>query len=626
MKIKSIFASLLISTTSFVYAQSDVVSTPTPVLNSDLVATKSITPLAKLANGEITETIIGTTTYDLQTNSAVQNRMALHPGGKIAASWTMSQVSNDDAFPDRGTGYNFYDGSSWGPQPSERQEAERTGWPSVVTLSNNGEAMIAHGSSSSYFATRPVAGTGTWTEIPIKLNATSAELDNVWHRMVTGGSDGKSLHVIGGENLGSATDPDYRIRYSRSTDEGQTWDVVNMAIPGLEDALYNAWSGDSYMIASKPNTNEVSMIIGGGDRDVIIMKSEDNGTTWTKNIVWDFPIEKFDPESDLVDTTTVPGGLIGTSDGGYNLMYNSTGELMAFFGSYRMANDDTTTAGTTFIPAQDFLFQWKESYGYVNNGDADATGMQAGAAYSRLDTIASSLTDAAVAELNSGGIAKIANFFLSLTSMANTFVADNGDIYLTYSGTTDLTTDQTDAGAESDKFHRHQYIMKSTDNGVTWKNPRDLMSVVTQSDDLLEGVFGNVIVDNGKVFVMYQRDDLPGLNVRGEEHPQTDNYIIVAEFDVADYDILSVVDNEVKSFNLAPNPTSGNVSISTTLSEEGNVEVSIVNVLGQQVFSSVSNNNTEHTFNVNTTNFDKGMYLVTLKEGSNVSTQKLIVK
>ncbi|MGB1294025.1 MAG: T9SS type A sorting domain-containing protein [Flavobacteriales bacterium] len=632
MKIKSIFASLLISTTSFVYAQSDVVSTPSPELSSNLKASKVMAPLAKLANGEITETIIGTTTYDLQTNSAVQNRMVLHPGGEISAAWTMSLSTGDASFPDRGTGYNFYDGTSWESQPGSRIETERTGWPSIVKLTNGGEAMISHAGSSSYFAKRTTAGTGDWVRIPVQTSTADPVLDNVWHRMITGGTDGKTLHVIGGENLGNASAPDYRLRYSRSTDEGATWDIVNMALPGLEDSLYNAWSGDSYMLASKPNSDEVSMIIGGGDRDVMIMKSTDNGTTWTKNILWDFPIEKFDDQGDLVDTTTVPavgtepGGQIGTADGGYNLMYNNDGELMAFFGSYRMSNSDTNTAGTSFYPTQDLLFQWKESYGYVNNGDADPAGLMPGQAFTQLDTLFGSLTNEAVAEIDAGGIDKIANFYLSLTSMASTFVADNGDIWMTFSATTDLTEDQKASGAESDKFHRHQFITNSTDNGATWAVPRDLMSVLVLDDELYEGVFGNVVVNNGKAYVMYQRDILPGLNVRGEEHTQTDNYIIVAEFDLADYAFLDVADNEVKTFDIAPNPTAGNVKISTTLADDADVQVSITNMLGQEMFTAESNNNTVHVFDVNTSSFETGVYIVTLREGNNVSTQKLVVK
>ena len=38
----------------------------------------------------ITEEIIGYTTYDLQSNGSVQNRIVVHDDGTISAGWTMS--------------------------------------------------------------------------------------------------------------------------------------------------------------------------------------------------------------------------------------------------------------------------------------------------------------------------------------------------------------------------------------------------------------------------------------------------------------------------------------------------------------------------------------------------------
>ena len=58
-----------------------------------------------------TEVEIGWTSYDLINNS-VQNRILVHDDGTMSAVWTMSAELNS-VWSDRGTGYNFYDGSSW---------------------------------------------------------------------------------------------------------------------------------------------------------------------------------------------------------------------------------------------------------------------------------------------------------------------------------------------------------------------------------------------------------------------------------------------------------------------------------------------------------------------------------
>ena len=51
--------------------------------------------------------IIGLTQYDLQTNAAIDDRL-VGSGSAVSAGWNMSLETG--TFPDRGTGYNFFDG------------------------------------------------------------------------------------------------------------------------------------------------------------------------------------------------------------------------------------------------------------------------------------------------------------------------------------------------------------------------------------------------------------------------------------------------------------------------------------------------------------------------------------
>jgi len=89
------------------------------------------------------ETVIGITTYDLQSNSAVQNRIMNNGDGTISAVWTYSE-SFDIAAADRGTGYNFFDGVAWGSQPTARIEAEKTGWPNIGRTTGGAEVFVCH--------------------------------------------------------------------------------------------------------------------------------------------------------------------------------------------------------------------------------------------------------------------------------------------------------------------------------------------------------------------------------------------------------------------------------------------------------------------------------------------------
>ena len=66
------------------------------------------------------------TTYDLQSNGFVSNRMYQLPNGSVAVTATISSEYNQTV-SDRGTGYNFYSNGAWNDMPTTREEANATG-------------------------------------------------------------------------------------------------------------------------------------------------------------------------------------------------------------------------------------------------------------------------------------------------------------------------------------------------------------------------------------------------------------------------------------------------------------------------------------------------------------------
>ena len=92
--------------------------------------------------------VLGMTKYDLQTNASTQNRIYLYPDGTIGATFMLSHLND---FSDRGTGYNYFDGTAWGAQPASKIEGIKTGWPSYAPLGPNGEIVTSH-----RFATYPM--------------------------------------------------------------------------------------------------------------------------------------------------------------------------------------------------------------------------------------------------------------------------------------------------------------------------------------------------------------------------------------------------------------------------------------------------------------------------------------
>lgn len=243
---------------------------------------------ATVITAQITETQIGVTTYDLQTNSAVQDRIINHGNGTISAVWTHSQ-SYDAAAADRGTGYNFFNGTSWGAQPTSRIESEKTGWPNIATTTSGDEVFLCHNIAQTFITQgkRSTIGSGVWALSNVTLT------NQVWNRMAIGGSNGQTIHQI------SLYDPlpvgntwtngvQSQMLYWRSQDGGATNDIAEVTITGLDETNYNVFSGDSYHIAAKGDT--VVVVYFGGLSPTIMAKSTDNGTTWTSTtLISEFP-------------------------------------------------------------------------------------------------------------------------------------------------------------------------------------------------------------------------------------------------------------------------------------------------------------------------------------------------
>jgi len=542
------------------------------------------------------ETIIGQTTYDLQSNASVQNRIYLNDNGSISAAWTYSQT-NDLGAADRGTGYN-YTGGSWGAQPTARIESKRTGWPSITSLANGNEYTISHNTADEQLQLtfRSTIGTGAWTEDITKLPS-PIPTGNWWPRMVRGGSDNNSLHAI------SITYPvanggtiyngqDGALCYSRSQDGGATWDIVQQVPSELDSTDYLGFSGDNYAWAES-HGDTIAFVIGDNFEDVILMKSLDNGDTWTKTTIFDFPYDKFDEATtEVLDTPA-------TSDGSYAAMIDDNGEVHVFWGAMRVLNDVLNDDQTSYFPYTDGLCYWHESMG-------------AGAP---ADTIAYNI------DINGNGTLDYIDlglYYVSITGFPSVSLADDGAIYVSYSGLNDSLNN-------GNQNYRHVYAIKSTDGGDTWSYPND----VTPYEDFAENVFASLAPrnDGDCIPMVYQRDFEPGLAVRGDEDAFDVNEIVYlcipSTLDVGVEEQHSSIDE----FTVYPNPTATSTRVSFTVNKPENAVVNVLNVTGQMI-ASFSNRAMagRNSLDINVENFSSGIYFINAQIGDEMKTQKLIVK
>ena len=318
------------------------------------------TSLANSKNN-LSEEIIGTTTYDLQSNGAVQNRIVVHDDGTISAGWTMSQEYNT-TYSDRGTGYNFFDGTSWGMTPTTRLENSRGGWPSIISLGNGGECAITHNTDNSLInnTARPSIGTGNWTENTV----TSDYL--IWNRSAAGGADGNTIHMIATTASTAFQGTPFNgvdgcLLYFRSQDGGANWDITNMQLPGMDSSMHTAMSGDVYAIAAKGETVVVAYFDDWGDS--YIVKSTDNGDSWTKTTFLDFPVTKYIPDAGFdLDNNDTTDHMFSTDNYGA-LIIDNNDMAHVFYGVMQYADNDLTDAGSSWYPGTNMLAYWNESFG-----------------------------------------------------------------------------------------------------------------------------------------------------------------------------------------------------------------------------------------------------------------------
>lgn len=137
-----------------------------------------------------------------------------------------------------------------------------------------------------------------------------------------------------------------------------------------------------------------------------------------------------------------------------------------------------------------------------------------------------------------------------------------------------------------------------------------------------------VVGDKLRAHMVYLKDLDAGSNVNGEG-VATLNPIMYRTFDITAP--TAVNDNNViNSFALNqnyPNPFNPTTSISFSIAERSNVSLKVFDVLGKEVANLVSGEKESghYTVNFNASNLASGLYVYTLKAGSNTMSKKMML-
>lgn len=571
------------------------------------------------------ETIVGSTRFDVQTYGTMPSRIVNYGDNLVSLIW-LTGLDDAGGFGDRGTGYNHYDGSSWGPVSGDRIEPDiRSGFPAFTVTGSGNEIVCNHKTPVPYEhrTYTKAAGSTDFVEATVPNNVPGGML---WPRIA---ASGDNVHVIGVttpvEFGGSVYEgADTHLLYYRSQDGGATWDIQDMVIPGLDTVSWTTFPAESYSIDAKDDV--VAVLMNDQWGDVALFKSVDNGTTWEKTIINDFPLDKYVDDSGytfadiggfdtngpgaFVESPTLTDSLaIRTTDGTGNLIIDENDKVHVCFGEMYVT-DDFAGAGTFFYPSWSGLLYWNEDI------PTDSLRYIADLVDYGEDEVFDFAGD-------------IAFYGSSQTSHPSFGIDVAGNLFISYSGVAEGFIYEDD-----DQNFRHIYLLSSEDNGENWSAPTDITSptYIEEFYELMETVFPSIArhVDD-KVHLVFERDFRPGLGVWGDEDPSTFNdicYIAVGKEDLVTVSTENIISADKIEFTLSPNPAKAFTSINYTLDKQEEVTIEVFNIAGQRIntiFKAKQLVGTQsHMLNLE--NYATGVYFVNITLGDKIATQKLVVK
>jgi len=559
---------------------------------------------------------IGMTNYDLQTNSAIDHRLINHGDGKLSAVWTQYQGTTLPSAPQRGTGYNYFNGSSWlfgATSGNVRIEGTtRTGWPSIVSNGTD-EYVINHGAATGAYGWTQAEGTSNtaWTA----RNMIGSQ-GLFWPRAAASGNYVHTISVVNNDDpyLGQQPSP----MYSRSSDFGLSWGTQMTQIDGMDQSFFNAWSGDSYAIDAKGST--VAFVVFSDLADMVMWKSNDNGDSWAKTIINDFPIDLYDDAGGTLldyDSDGIADSCYSTGGSG-DIAIDNNGKVHVVFTRMRYLDTEPSVAGYSFFPYTDYVMYWNE-----DRGAGTFQGMTGPSLFdfgtAQLDTIGW------VPDLNENGDYDFPTvgageypfgmYYDALSCMPNIGVDADNNLYVAYATVMEGDQYLNATATPNAQQYKHVFITKRCANG-TWNAPVD---VTTIDGANAENVYPSLarLVD-ANVHLMVQWDGEPGVKLKEDTDPTTDNYMIYKAIPVAEFGTCSVAVNDKKltGISVYPNPTSQYVNVTG----DNLVKISIYNILGSEVLTVNADNNLK---TVDLTQYPVGTYILKIYTTDGVITQKV---
>lgn len=620
---------------------------------------------------------IGQTRYDLQTNGSMAQRLIMFDDGTSAATWTTCGTSSSS----RGSGYNYYNGTSWtqgsgSSAPINRIESVKTGWPTIAPIGDNGEIVISHnGSTGLVINVRPNKGTGNWSETVLQgpsiydsyIGGNSTAL--LWPSVAT---NGNTIHLI------ACTESDtvslyqgiqtcllyYRGTYNPS-DNTIVWENPRI-VADMANHLdwFNGFGGDSYVIVANGNT--VAVVYAEPWTDAFMWKSTDNGENWTTTTIVNSVVpDIFDEGIHLVDTI---GGPAYVTDGSFAAAIDDNGKVHVAFGLTGVSNPDVGDGGIFVYPGIDGLFYWNESMPALlaqtkNQLNPDSLEANGYTVFSKVDLNGDDDLYG-LSNANSDTYSFTDYHRTGVTSMPSLAV-DGNNVYLIWASCLEYPFIGVNA-TNTPAYYRGIFGAKSInggtsfEDGISWLSYNkscyyvdwDLYdwdpdasewndgSIEMEGENVYPSIAQNIV--NGKLNIIWHSDYFPG-NAQGSVSQNDPTLVLFTSIDADQLGVYNnieeipqglwidtwtgIADNTLSGMQLYPNPASDVVNVIFSSEETANAQLTIHNLMGQQVYSeSIAIQEGSNVVRINTSNFQAGVYMVNIKSNQGTTTQKLIVR
>jgi hypothetical protein len=562
--------------------------------------------------------VIGETYYDLQSNSSIPYRFHVYDDGTMAGTWTMShETASFPSCPDRGTGYNYYDGTDWGPYPENRVEEVRTGWPSYAPYGENGEIICSHTGNASglQFSWRETKGEGDWTYF--NLVGPAGHEDLLWPRMMTSGENHDVIHVIAltaPTGLGGSIyeGQDGALLYSRSDDGGQTWDPENVILEGTGSDYATGWGGDDYAWAQAKG-DVLAFVLFGGVADGLIMKSTDGGDSWERITFYESPDPFFDGNGGNLPRC-------GGGDGYNGIAIDDGGIVHVVFGRQIHLDDTPDDNSWSYYPYSDGLIYWNETMEPLDTAQIRNDIIPED--WSTLPIYQNGQLAAWTQPNGDDTIVGVPYYGASLTSMPQ-IIVENGIVQVFYSALT--------IGFATEEYnYRHIWGVFSEGDGQ-WSEQTDYTNDVFHL--LSECVYPSLAQSTygDSYHILYETDNMPGNAL--QPTPPTHDPVLnkMVYLPVAPLPVGISENQETASFEVSqnyPNPVVSETNLMVTLNQSADINLDVYTLTGQLVSSTNYGHQAAgtHVLTINASNLASGVYFYTVTSGNQKVTHKMIVQ